>query len=187
MEGKNKMKKFCISFLIVAIIILSGIGLCLPETEMKTEYLRIHIRADSNSTLDQAVKYEVKDAIVEYLTPYIAECNTKQKAQTLLTDRLKEIESVADGVLIANGFQYKSSAKVKNEKFPTRIYNEIELESGFYDALIINLGSGEGDNWWCVVYPPLCFQEDTGVSYVYRSKIKDIIDNFFKDKEKGVK
>ena len=175
------MKKFCISILIVAIIILSGIGLYLPETKTETEYLRIHIRANSNAVVDQTVKYEVKERVVEYLTPFIAECNTKQKAEQMLSDNLNGIARVAEEVLKLNGFDYGASAVVKREEFPTRVYGELQLEKGFYDALIINLGSGEGDNWWCVVYPPLCFVGEG--NYVYRSKIKDVINDFFK-KEK---
>ncbi len=178
------MKNVCISFLTLAIIFLSVIGLCLSGTEVETEYLRIHIRADSNDLEAQAVKYKVKDAIIEYLTPYIAECDTKKKAQTLITDRLKGIEEVADLTLNENGFTYKSRASVKTEEFPTRFYQDLCLESGYYDALIIELGSGQGDNWWCVVYPPLCFTGE-GVKYEYRSKIKEIIDKFFLKKENG--
>ncbi len=173
------MKKFCISFLIVAIIILSGIGLLLPSQTVTTEYLRIHIRANSNLYDDQAVKYKIKDAVVEYLTPFIAECNTKKKAQDMLNDNLRAVEAVADRVLKDSGFSYKSAAYVKTEQFPTRVYGDLTLESGLYDALIINLGSGEGDNWWCVVYPPLCFT-GSGTGYVYRSKIFDIINDFIR-------
>lgn len=173
------MKKVCISFFACVIIILSAIGLFLPKSGPETEYLRIHIRADSNDEQAQAVKYLVKEAVVEYLTPYIAQCDTKRKAETLLTDRLEEIEAVADKVLRENGFDYTSSAGVKNEKFPTRVYGSHTLSAGFYDALIINLGSGSGDNWWCVVYPPLCFTGDSGAGYVYKSKIMEIIDDFF--------
>ena len=178
------MKKICISFLIVAIIILSGLGLNLYEKPTTTEYLRIHIRADSNEKDAQAVKYAVKDAVVSYLAPYIAECDTKKKAEEMLSKRLGGVEEVANRVLSANGFTYKSSASVKTERFPTRFYQNLCLESGDYRALIINLGSGEGDNWWCVVYPPLCFSGDR-VSYVYRSKIKDVIDEFFSKKGEG--
>ena len=177
------MKKYCISFLIVAIIILSGIALTKNNSVTHTEYLRIHVRASSNDEQDQAVKYKVKDAVVEYLTPYIAECDTKEKAQTLLTSRLTAIETVADRVLKENGFSYTAKAQVKKENFPTRVYDGLELESGIYDALILELGEGVGDNWWCVVYPPLCFTGQ-GVSYVYKSKISEIIDGFF-NKEKG--
>ena len=176
------MKKVCISFLIIAIIVLSGIGLLSVQEQPHKEYLRIHIRANSNLKEDQQVKYIVKDKIVEYLTPYIAECDTKQKAENLLEKNLNGIEQVALSVLKANGFNYTVKASVKKEEFPTRVYDGVCLESGFYDALIIELGSGEGDNWWCVVYPPLCFTGE-GRGYVYRSKILDIINDFF-NKEK---
>lgn len=176
------MKKYCISFLIVAIIILSVIGLTMPTSVTHTEYLRIHVRAASNEQVDQEVKYKVKDAVVQYLTPFIAECDTKEKAQTLLTSRLESIEEVACSVLKQNGFSYSAKAQVKSEHFPTRVYDGLELESGIYDALILELGGGKGDNWWCVVYPPLCFTGQ-GASYVYKSKILEIIDGFF-NKEK---
>ena len=174
----SKFQTLCISFLIVAIIILSVIGTSVKPNHTYTEYLRIHVRADSNDTSDQQVKYQVKDAIVEYLTPFIAECQTKQQAQALLTSRLTAIECVADRVLKENGFSYTAKASVRQENFPTRVYGELELESGIYDSLIIELGSGKGDNWWCVVYPPLCFVGQ-GQSYVYKSKIAEIIDRFF--------
>ncbi len=181
------MKKVCISFFACIIIILSVIGIALPKGQEHKEYLRIHIRADSNSDEAQAIKYIVKDAVVEYLTPYIAKCDTKRKAQTLLTDRLKEIESVADKTLKEKGFNYKSSASVKKENFPTRVYGNLTLEKGYYDALIINLGSGKGDNWWCVVYPPLCFVNENQSGYVYESKIYQIIRDFFKNQDKEEK
>lgn len=173
------MKKFCISFLLIAIIILSGI--CLKQNEIKpktqTEYLRIHIRANSNENIDQNVKYKVKARVVEYLTPFIASCDTKLKAQQMLENQLDSINKVSDGVLKNEGFNYTSKATIKREEFPTRVYGELCLEQGFYDALIIELGSGKGDNWWCVVYPPLCFTSATS-GYVYRSKILDIINDF---------
>ncbi len=173
------MRKICISFLIVAIIILSGISLIMPKEEEHKEYLRIHIRANSNLQVDQSVKYKVKDAVVSFLTPFIAECDTKSKAVNMLSVQLKGIEEVADEVLFLNGFDYKSSAKIKREEFPTRVYSGLELEKGFYDALIIELGDGTGDNWWCVVYPPLCFiGQDAG--YEYKSKILEIILDFKK-------
>ena len=176
------MKKFCIVFLTLTIIILSGIGLSLPENKTQTEYLRIHIRANSNLAVDQTVKYRVKESVVEYLTPFIAECKTKADAENMLLFNLNKISAVATQTLKNNGFNYTANALVKNEEFPTRIYGNLQLEKGFYDALIINLGSGEGDNWWCVVYPPLCFVGE-GESLVYRSKIIDVINDFFK-KEK---
>ncbi len=175
------MKKACISILIIAIIILSGVAISLPKTQTYTEYLRIHVRANSNAEVDQSVKYAVKEKIVQYLTPYIAECDTKQKAQTLLESQLSSIIRVANATLKAYGFNYTAKASVKKEEFPTRVYGSLELKSGIYDALIVELGEGTGDNWWCVVYPPLCFTG--GGSVVYTSKILEIISDF-KNKEK---
>ena len=172
------MKKFCIVFVIVAIIILTGIGLIFPKENKSVEYLRIHIRANSNLQADQSVKYQVKQAVVDYLTPFIADCTTKSMAEQMVKENLLGIEQVANGVLKQNGFNYNSSAKINNESFPTRVYDGVVLDSGYYDALIINLGSGEGDNWWCVVYPPLCFTGE-GTNYQYKSKILGIINDFF--------
>ena len=172
------MKKLGITFTLFLIIILSVIAVGLnPQKNLHTEYLRIHIRADSNEQQAQSVKYRVKDAVVAYLTPIIAECDTKQKAESVLKERLSEIEKVADKVLIEQGFDYTSHAKINTENFPTRSYGDFTLESGYYDALIIELGSGKGDNWWCVVYPPLCFT-GSGTNYVYKSKILEIIKRF---------
>lgn len=176
------MRKICISFLILTIIVLTGVALSLSKTQTHTEYLRIHIRADSNEQDAQDVKYVVKDAVVEFLTPKLVECTTKEKAEQIINDNLENIESIANSVLKRNGFSYECNAKIATEQFPTRVYGPLTLESGFYDALILELGSGSGDNWWCVVYPPLCFTT-SGTNYVYRSKIMDIINDFMKNKE----
>ncbi|MBR5900593.1 MAG: stage II sporulation protein R [Clostridia bacterium] len=175
------MKNICISLIVCIIISLTAVAVCLDRREQKTntEYLRIHIRADSNLEEAQAVKYLVKDEVVKFLTPYLAECNTKEKAEQTIKSLLDKITAVADRTLAKNGFNYTANAKLCEEKFPTRVYNELTLSAGYYDALIIELGSGRGDNWWCVVYPPLCFVGN-GESYIYKSKIYDIINDFFK-------
>ena len=170
------MKKICITFTLFLIIILSVFGV-FSSKSVQTEYLRIHIRADSNEEEAQAVKYQVKDAVVEFLTPFVAECDTKRKAEEMIAGKLNDISAVAEKVLRQNGFSYGAKASVNAEKFPTRSYGDLTLQGGFYDALIIELGSGKGDNWWCVVYPPLCFTGG-GKGYVYRSKILDIIRSF---------
>ena len=179
LQGSVKMKKFCISFTLFLIIILS-LSACavFPRSDTKTEYLRIHIRADSNEENAQAVKYRVKDAVVDYLTPFIALCDTKSKAEDMISSKMPEIKAVADKVLTEQGYDYAATVKLNTENFPTRNYGNFTLTEGFYDALIIELGSGKGDNWWCVVYPPLCFT-GSGTSYVYKSKILEIIQGFF--------
>ncbi len=176
------MKNFCITFFIFVIIIATVIFVTTNSSdgtaESSSDYLRIHVRANSNSQDDQDVKYKVKDAVVEFITPYVAQCTDKQTAMDVIGAILSDIEEVCDEVLRENGFNYTSAAEIREENFPTRVYGDLTLESGVYDALIIELGSGAGDNWWCVLYPPLCFTSGT-VDIEYRSAILDIIAKFF--------
>lgn len=145
------------------------------------EYLRVHIRANSNGEEDQRVKYLVRDGVVEFLTPFVAQCKTKEEAMKTVSGLLGEAEKQADKILRANGFTYGARASLRQEEFPTRVYEDVTLSAGVYDALILELGSGTGDNWWCVVYPPLCFAGGNG-NVVYKSKIAEIIRNFFGNK-----
>ena len=78
----------------------------------------------------------------------------------------------------ARGYNYGARANVRAEEFPVRVYGELTLEAGVYDALIVELGTGKGDNWWCVIYPPLCFTS-ASADVQYRSVIYDIINKFF--------
>ncbi len=171
------MKKLCISLFLLTIIVLTMIlGYTKTVGTPETEYLRLHIRADGNDEKDQNVKYKVKDAVVKYLTPVIAQIKDKNSCEKILNSKIKDIERVANKTLKENGFNYSATAKFCTEKFPTRVYEDLTLKEGFYRALIINLGSGKGNNWWCVLYPPLCFDGQT--DFKYKSKIMEIIRDF---------
>lgn len=163
---------------IVCIALVCG-GHAAPGPGDPAAYLRVHIRADSNDGDDQAVKYMVRDAVVELLTPVAASCGTKAAALRAVEDELHAVEETAVRVLRANGFFYGVRARLERETFPARIYDGVVLPAGEYDALILELGSGEGDNWWCVVYPPLCFTGGGG-NVVYKSKIAEIVRAFFR-------
>ncbi len=179
------MKNFCIIFLTFVIIMVTAVGLTAAMAEAvpsPDEYLRIHIRADSNAEEAQAVKYRVRDRVVEYLTPVVAECPTRREAMEKVEASLFAISSVASEELRRNGFVYGASARLTKEDFPTRSYGEYQLPAGEYAALVIELGEGKGDNWWCVVYPPLCFVNETQ-NVVYKSKIKEIIRRFYEKDE----
>ena len=175
------MKKYCIVFVLLFIIILTAAVCARPEDGTAAAYLRLHVRANSDSAAAQAVKYEVKEAIVEYLTPVAASAESKEEAVAALEAALPGIERTANAVLAENGFAYLSRAEIRAEEFPTRVYDGVTLEAGVYDALIVELGSGKGANWWCVVYPPLCFAGETGANVQYRSRIWEIIHDFFAD------
>ncbi len=172
------MKTICITFLTCAIIILSLIGISIPNTTTQTEYLRIHIRANSNEQTDQAVKYLIKEELVNYLTPLLTQCETKQDAICCLKRELCNLNEITNSLLKKQGFNYQGNVLLREEMFPTRTYGTLTLDSGYYDALIIELGTAKGDNWWCVVYPPLCFVS-TSTEYVYKSKLLEIINDFY--------
>lgn len=174
------MKKICIIFLTLFIISLTAVGfsgVCVPTDGVDTTgYFRIHIRADSNEVQAQAVKYLVRDEIVEYLTPLVASYQTKAEAEAGVKANIESVKKVAERVLRRNGFDYGARVQIKRESFPTRVYGEYTLPAGAYTALIVELGEGAGDNWWCVVYPPLCFT--AGENVVYKSKILEIIERW---------
>lgn len=176
------MKKSCILFLTLFIIFLTVVfgtlGQNGEKSDCNTEYLRIHIRANSNSEEDQAVKYKVRDALVEELTELVIECTDKQTAVAVMQSNLPAICATANEALLKNGYTYGARAEIRSENFPTRVYEGYTLEAGVYDALIVELGTGAGDNWWCCIYPPLCFTGGNG-NFVYRSKIAEIIEEFF--------
>ncbi len=174
------MKKFAaICILLTAIVAVAFISWGVSDMGTpECAYLRVHIRADSNEAEAQAVKYRVRDAVVRYLTPVVAECDSKTRAMMAIEKELGAIEEVAKEILRENGFSYGAKASLRREDFPTRVYDGVTLEAGVYDALILELGSGKGDNWWCVVYPPLCFTSGNG-NIVYKSMIAEIIKKFF--------
>ena len=169
--------KYVIGFFSVLTIVLLFVFCPLSGGEVKeVEYLRIHIRANSNCMQDQNVKYKVKDAVVETLIPYLSQIESFDEAKKFIENNYDMIEKVADAVLEREGFSYTSSATLKNEHFPTRTYDNLTLAEGDYDALILNLGSGEGDNWWCVVFPAFCFTSSTNSEQIeYISAIWEII------------
>lgn len=172
------MKKIVI-VVSIALIVLTGL-LVLPLSPAKVSsqnatYLRVHIRANSNSEQDQSVKLEIKELVVSFLTPKLENVAGLEQAKDVVDDNLEEISALASDYLEKKGFSYTAKAKLNNEYFPTRSYEEITLEDGYYDALILELGSAQGNNWWCVVYPPLCFTQTNENEVVYKSIIQEIL------------
>ncbi len=174
------MKRRIFTVIIVVLTLCLTLSACSFGND-NDDYLRIHIRANSNSQQDQNVKYLVKNAVVDYLTPLLCNAKDKDAAKQIVIANKDGIQRVADSVLKQNVFYYTSNAVVKQEEFPTRTYEGLTLDSGVYEALIVNLGTGTGDNWWCVVYPPLCFvggEATTGNTIKYKSKLLEIINDF---------
>ena len=137
---------------------------CIDNNNYEGELLRLHIRANSNLEVDQAVKLKVRDAVNDYICANVHK-GTFDEAYADIADRLDELTEIASGVLCDNGFDYGAAARLTNEYFPSRMYKDTVVPEGNYDALIIELGEAAGDNWWCVIYPPLCY----GSEFQYKS------------------
>ncbi len=151
-------------------------------TVQNADYLRLHIRANSNSECDQNIKYEIKNQLLALITKDVANIKTKTELENYFNQNKTKLENFVNNILKANNFNYISNITIKNEYFPTRTYNNVTLTSGFYDAIIVELGTASGNNWWCVAYPPLCFmyESENYGKITYKSKLLEIINNFFK-------
>ena len=167
--------------MIVVLILLLIIGASfLPTAEVEYDYLRLHIRANSNSEIDQNIKYEIKDELVEFLTPYFCNVTSKNEAIEIVNNLKEKMSEICVEVLRKNGFNYSANVKINNEYFPTRTYSNTTLESGYYDAVIVELGEAVGDNWWCVMYPPLCFiTRENQTEITFKSKIVEWFKSLF--------
>lgn len=170
--------KICV---IVVLILLLIVGASfLPTAEVEYDYLRLHIRANSNSEIDQNIKYEIKDELVEFLTPYFCNVTSKNEAVEIVNNLKEKMSEICVEVLRKNGFNYSANVKINNEYFPTRTYSNTTLESGYYDAVIVELGEAVGDNWWCVMYPPLCFiTRENQTEITFKSKIVEWFKSLF--------
>lgn len=171
------MKKYIAIAAVTVIALIVG-AFAIVGTE-KNSYIRIHIRANSNSEYDQSVKYTVKDSVVEAITPLAEDITDKESMYKVLENNLTIIKAAADRKLGELGVNYRANIRLCREKFPTRTYDDLTLTGGVYDALIIELGEGVGDNWWCVAFPPLCFvgEKMDGKKVEYRSKLYQLFNS----------
>ncbi len=122
---------------------------------------RLHVIANSDSSYDQELKYKVRDKILEYLNSLSTNCKSKEEVINIALNNISKFREIAENVVMENGFDYNVDVSIGNYEFPTKQYGDISLPSGFYDALRINIGEASGQNWWCVMFPPLCFVDVT--------------------------
>lgn len=151
----------CLLLLPAALLGVLGAGLAEPAPAGWEELpFRLHIIANSDSAADQALKLQVRDGVVAYLTPLLAEAETREQAEEIVVASLAQLEALAAG--ITADFGYGAKAEVGRFDFPAKRYGEIYLPAGEYQALRLRLGEAAGHNWWCVLFPPLCFVDECG-------------------------
>ena len=165
------MRKYIVTIIIIAALGLIGydrmsrceaIGASAepdPYQQGITEkILRFHILANSDSDKDQKVKEKVRDAIGNYLAPQLEEARDLSDTKNIVTTHMGDIVTVAEETLEKEGYSYGASARLATVDFPVKTYGSYTFPAGEYEALEITLGEGNGHNWWCVLYPNMCFQ-----------------------------
>ncbi len=159
--------------LLLLILLFSGISMWLIKTNARAEaetdiqegiaqkVLRFHVIANSDSDKDQELKLKVKEALVRELAPQLENLTDLEAVRTAVRDQLDNIEESAEKIVRQNGFSYPVSATLEQCYFPLKIYGGYTFPPGRYEALRVRIGAAEGKNWWCVMFPPLCFVDET--------------------------
>lgn len=142
---------------------------------------RLHVIANSDSENDQILKYNVRDNIIKYINKLCNNCNSKEDVINIVQNNIDEIKEIAQKTISDEGYDYNVNIKIGNFMFPTKNYGDISLPVGFYDALRIEIGSANGKNWWCVLYPSLCFVNVT--SGIVPDDSKENLKNSLSDEE----
>lgn len=134
------------------------------EEQLLTEnFFRFHVLANSDSEEDQALKLKVRDAVIDYLETGLRESNSKEETRAYILQHLPQITDVAGRTLRAAGSSQKLQVVLGESEFPTKSYGSVTLPAGRYESLRIEIGDAQGHNWWCVMFPTLCFVEETAV------------------------
>ena len=126
------------------------------QDALAQKMIRLHVIANSDSDADQALKLEVRDKVLDFTTTVLQRSADMEDAQVRLRKELTRIETIAQREIAAQGYDYPVTAQLASAEFPLKEYDGFSLPAGEYMALRLVIGEGAGQNWWCVVYPPLC-------------------------------
>ncbi len=153
---KSRMIEISLVFALIVAVIFSVVGFEKECENIRNDVVRLHILANSDSDKDQQVKLAVRDALLNSGKELFNGTVNVGNAEKCMESQKQELIKIANEVLAANGFDYKAQINLTEEYFTTRTYEDFTLPAGEYLALKVILGSGEGHNWWCVMFPPLC-------------------------------
>ena len=168
----KKTFKIIVAVLVVSVLVFNVVSFAVDCAEVRRDVLRLHVVADSDSETDQRLKLMVRDAVLEKGGELFDGTVTADEAEKIITPRIDELKAAAEAVLKENGCDNSVEITVAEEYFATRCYEDFTMPAGVYTAVRVNIGSAEGQNWWCVMFPPLCLPAASADA-----------DAFFTDKE----
>ena len=128
--------------------------------DYKDKLIRFHVIANSDSDKDQKLKLKVRDEVISYLQPKLENSNSIEESEKIIKNEYKTLENIIKKVISKNGYNYIVKVGLEYSNFPAKQYSSVVLPAGKYKALRIIIGEGKGKNWWCVMFPPLCFIDD---------------------------
>lgn len=173
--------------LILTFLLILYTGLCAisyattASSDIANSVFRLHVIANSDSDTDQNLKYKVRDALLEYMNNICKDCSSKNEAIELVELHQNEFKEVALDTIKKEGFNYDVKIEIGNFEFPTKQYGDISLPAGLYDALKVEIGEAKGRNWWCVMFPSLCFVDIS--SGIVPEESKEDLQNVVSDEE----
>ena len=164
------MKKFLKITFLLSILFSIYIFICAYSyvnaisNELSDNVFRLHVIANSDSIEDQNLKYIVRDNLLEYMNNLCKDCSSKEEAIKIANNHIENFKQIAENTIKEQGYSYPVQVEIGNFEFPTKTYGDISFPAGYYDALRVKIGKAQGQNCWCVMFPPLCFVDSsTGI------------------------
>ena len=156
----NRIMLLAMIVISISMLLISNIAVVKSKQEtdsLSRKMIRFHVVANSDTTEDQLLKQQVKDEIIEYVEPIVKQCENLEETRDTLISILPDIQIIAGDVVAEYGKGYDVYVAMDNANFPTKAYGDVVLPAGEYETCRVIIGEGKGENWWCVMYPPLCY------------------------------
>ena len=168
MNIKNIRNRIYILASILVVVLITSTFVIIKEVnkieactyDYKDKLIRFHVIANSDSDKDQKLKLKVRDEVISYLQPKLENSNSIEESEKIIKNEYKTLENISKKVISKNGYNYIVKVGLEYSNFPAKQYSSVVLPDGKYKALRIIIGEGKGKNWWCVMFPPLCFIDD---------------------------
>ena len=168
MNIKNIRNRIYILASILVVVLITSTFVIIKEVnkieactyDYKDKLIRFHVIANSDSDKDQKLKLKVRDEVISYLQPKLENSNSIEESEKIIKNEYKTLENISKKVISKNGYNYIVKVGLEYSNFPAKQYSSVVLPAGKYKALRIIIGEGKGKNWWCVMFPPLCFIDD---------------------------
>ena len=173
------MKKIIILLIFISVFYLTSGFMTEKMVEIPDDALRIRIIPNSNSEFDQNVKKKVKDKLEVTMYDLLKDASSTEEAREIIEDNLVLVNKDVEKVLNEENFDLGYEVNYGYNYFPEKEYKGVKYAEGYYESLLVTLGKGEGDNWWCVLFPPLCLIEgQEGEEVEYKSIVAEIIEKY---------